>query len=568
MMTKEEKLNSPVKGFRLMLGYTGLFLIFIGIITFIPLIVLLFYPSNGYAWWFFYIPSFLSVLIGGILFIPIKNRPFGNLTYLENATLIVFVWVVAILVSALPYYIWGHVGGPNAPVFSNVKGIIEVGATFLPGGKKHIYHSFSNCVFESVSGFSSTGLTLFPTTLYPEGTYTYNFGLFQYKTGGYTEFLPNCEIFFFHRSIMTFTGGIGLVLILSSAINKRSSFQLYLLEGHNDKLLPNLLKSARNIIYIYVFFFLFGTIFYCILGVSVLDAICYSMAGISTGGFTSHATSISFFTIALGGIRGRLIEVVTILVMFFGMLPFIIHHFIYTKQFKKVFLHYETFVFFGIVALFLPFFIFGFSQKFSSLDASFRHGIFEFTSFISTTGFSSIDGYSFQNLNSILFFSMIIVTIIGGFTGSTAGGIKLYRLGDVFISLKETFSSSIALPEEMRVIKVYKFGEKRIVTNDELKRSIDYILLYLLCVFVAVVILIFNGFQADNSIFEVCSAFSGLGETTGLSLFAATNHKYSAIWTLIVSMFLGRLEIQIVFIFFFRLFKHIQNEKNIYKPQE
>ena len=163
---------------------------------------------------------------------------------------------------------------------------------------------------------------------------------------------------------------------------------------------------------------------------------------------------------------------------------------------------------------------------------------------------------------------MIIVTIIGGFTGSTAGGIKLYRLGDVFISLKETFSSSIALPEEMRVIKVYKFGEKRIVTNDELKRSIDYILLYLLCVFVAVVILIFNGFQADNSIFEVCSAFSGLGETTGLSLFAATNHKYSAIWTLIVSMFLGRLEIQIVFIFFFRLFKHIQNEKNIYKPQE
>ena len=567
-MTKEEKLNTPVRGIRLMLGYTGLFLIFIGIISFLPLFIILFYPSNGYAWWYFYIPSFLSVLVGGILFIPIRHRPFGNLTYLENATMIVTIWVVAILVSALPYFIWGHMGGPNSPVFTTVNGITEVSSTYLPGGKDHIYHSFSNCVFESVSGFSSTGLTLFPTAFYPAGTYTYNFGVFEYKTGGYNEFLPNCEIFFFHRAIMTFTGGIGLVLILSSAINKRSSFQLYLLEGHNDKLLPNLLKSARNIIYIYVFFFLFGAVCYSLIGVSVLDAICYSMAGISTGGFTSHATSISFFSLALGGVRSRLIEIVTILVMFFGMLPFIIHHFIFTKQFKKVFLHYETFVFFGIVLLFLPLFIFGFSQKFTSLDSSFRHGIFEFTSFISTTGFSSIDGYSIENLNSILFFSMVIITIIGGFTGSTAGGIKLYRLGDVFVSLKETFSTSISLPEEMKVIKVYKFGEKRIVSNDELKRSIDYIVLYLLCVFVAVIILMFNGYQVDDSIFETCSAFSGLGETSGISLLAAKSHHYSAIWTLIVSMFLGRLEIQIVFIFFVRLFKHIQNEKNIYKPQE
>lgn len=559
--------ETPVNGIRLMLGYIGLFLIFIGVITFIPLITLIFFPSNSYAWWFFYVPAFLSVFLGGLLYIPIRNKPFGKLTNLENSSLVVLVWIVAILVSSLPYLIWGHIGGPNMPVFKVVDGITEISSSFFPGDKNHIYHSFSNCVFEAVSGFSSTGLTLFPATYYPAGTYSYNLNLFTYHTSGYTEFLYNCEIFFLHRAIMTFTGGIGLVLILSSAINKRSSFQLYLLEGHNDKLLPNLLKSARNIIFIYVFFFLIGTALYCSIGVNLLDAICYSMAGVSTGGFTTHASSVSFFSMALGDIRGRLIEVATILIMLFGMVPFIIHHFIFTRQAKKVFLHYEFFVFFGMLVIFLPLFLIGMNQVVGSVDSTFRNGIFEFASFFSTSGFSTLKNYSYSNLNSILFFSMIIITTIGGFSGSTAGGIKLYRIGDALISLKETFSSSVSLPEEMRVIKVYKFGEKRIVSNNELKRSLDYIGLYLFCEFIAVFILLFNNYNLEDSIFEISSAFSSLGQTTGLSLNAAKNHHYSAIWALIASMFLGRLEIQIIFLFVLRLFRHIRDEKNIYKSK-
>lgn len=563
---KEKKELKTISGVRLLLGYLGLFLIFIGIINIIPLFIIPFYPSSSYAWWFFYVPAFLSVTLGGILYIPIRHHPFGNLSFLDTLSLTVLVWIVAILVSSLPYFIWGHVGGPNSPVFEIQDGITKVTGEFLPGDKNHIYHSLSNCIFESVSGFSSTGLTLFPTSVYPSGTYTYNAGMFKYTTAEFTEFLPNCEIFFFHRGIMTFTGGVGLVLILSSAINRRSSFQLYLLEGHNDKLLPNLLKSARNIIYIYVFIFLVGTVLLTSAGVSFFDALCYSMAGVSTGGFATHSGSIGFFSTALGETRGIIVEAFMAIVMILGMLPFIIHHFFFTRQYKKIFLHYEVFVAVGIVLLFLPLFIYGMFVQYNSYSLAFRKGIFEFSSFFSTSGFSTYSsGYSFNNINSFLYFSMIVVTTIGGFTGSTAGGIKLYRIGDAFISLKESFSSSSSLPEEMRVTKVYKFGEKRIVTNDELKKSSDYIFLYLFCEFAAISVLMLNNYSIQDSVFEISSAFSSLGQTTGLSLAAANNHQYSVIWALIVSMFIGRLEIQIVFYLFIRLFKYFGNRKNIYK---
>ena len=563
------KENKPISGARLLLGYLGLFLIFIGIINFLPLFVIPFYPDTFYAWWFFYVPSFLSVTIGGIFYIPIRNKPFGTLSLLNTIALTLLVWIVAIFISSLPYFIWGHAGGPNNPVFVVEEGITKVYGEYLPGDSNHIYHFLSNCIFEAVSGFSSTGLTLFPTCEYPAGTYLYNANMFRYTTGSYSEFLPNCQIFFFHRAIMTFTGGVGLVLILTSAINKRSSFQLYLLEGHNDKLLPNLLKSARNIIYIYVFIFLVGTLLLSSAGVSLFDAMCYSMAGVSTGGFATHATSIGFFSTALGNTRGIIVEAFMIVVMILGMLPFIIHHFFFTKQYKKIFLHYEVFVAVGIVLLFLPLFIYGMFVQYNSVDQAFRKGIFEFSSFFSTSGFSIYSpGYSFPNINSFLFLGMVVVTTIGGFTGSTAGGIKLYRIGDAFVSLRETFSSSASLPEEVKVTKIYKFGEKRIVTKEELKKSSDFIFLYLLCEFVAVVVLMLNNYSVQDSIFEISSAFSSLGQTTGLSLSAATNHQYSAIWALIISMFIGRLEIQIVFNLFVRLFKYFENRKNIYNIQK
>ena len=77
-----------------------------------------------------------------------------------------------------------------------------------------------------------------------------------------------------------------------------------------------------------------------------------------------------------------------------------------------------------------------------------------------------------------------------------------------------------------------------------------------------------NNYSVQDSVFEISSAFSSLGQTTGLSLSAATNHQYSAIWALIVSMFIGRLEIQIVFNLFIRLFKYLENRKNIYNTQK
>ena len=114
---------------------------------------------------------------------------------------------------------------------------------------------------------------------------------------------------------MLFFGGVGLVLVMISVLSDRHGMRLYCAEGHTDRLVPNLVKSARMIIVIYTGYIISGTLLYIYFGMNWFDALNHSIAALSTGGFSTKAESIGYY-----GSFG--IEAVTIVLMLLGSTNF------------------------------------------------------------------------------------------------------------------------------------------------------------------------------------------------------------------------------------------------------
>ena len=117
---------------------------------------------------------------------------------------------------------------------------------------------------------------------------------------------------------MQFFGGVGIVLVMVSALSSTFGMKLYNSEGHSDKILPNLIKSSRMILSIYLGYVIAGTALYVITGMPIFDAINHSIAALSTGGFSTKLESIGFYD-------NVYIELITIILMILGTISFATH---------------------------------------------------------------------------------------------------------------------------------------------------------------------------------------------------------------------------------------------------
>ena len=182
--------------------------------------------------------------------------------------------------------------------------------------------SLTQAIFEVTSGYTTTGLTVIDVSSCP-------------------------KIFLFYRSLTLFVGGVGFVLIVTSAISDKLRLNIYEAEGHNDKLLPNLAKSSRLIFLLYFGYIFLGTILYLICGMNFFDALNHSIAALSTGGFSTKVGNIYDF-------HSTSIELVSMILMLLGGTNFVIHILLLKRKFKSVILHSETlFGFFLLISFVL-----------------------------------------------------------------------------------------------------------------------------------------------------------------------------------------------------------------------
>lgn len=544
----------PVEGMPLVFGYIGIFLILIGLLSLLSLFVLCdptigtdfytgevlhTYDQEAQFWWVIFTPGIVSIVSGIGLSLLIYKRPKGRLKGVEDIILLFVVWVLAILIFAVPFLLCQYVDSENYPDIS---------------------YNFTQAFFEATSGLTTTGLSVMNTDSLP-------------------------RILVFHRSLANFVGGVGLVLILTSAIADKSRITIYELEGHNDQLLPNLIKSARMIFIMYTVYVALGSVALYLCGCSPMDAICFSMAALSTGGLASHSESVAWFESNLPYNDYMAIEIVLIILMFLGSISFVIHYFLWKGKFKKACLHFEFLVFFVLVIIIYPFMVYGLNSAMNgNLEAAFRMSAFEFVSALTTTGFCSFNGTTFpqaySNLPPMFFFSMLIIMAIGGQSGSTSGGLKQSRVAYFVLNMKWRIESLVMRPEMVRTHYVYRLGEKVPVSDEDIKESSNYFGLYFGVTFISTMILAcYTGtfydqsgsplsvYSVDHCIFESISALSGIGDSCGITSFANANGQWGVLWVLILGMFIGRLEVTVFILSLFRSVKVFRSRKNVYnKP--
>lgn len=493
-------MKPSVSGYKLIFGYLGLFIAAIGVAILAPLFGLLNpeFHSEISDWYCFVIPGGGAIVLGVLMFVLlIAGRPKAQLGKHQDAILLVLIWLSAIFISAVPFLIKG----------------------FL---------SFTDAIFETTSCYATVGLSVFTPADY------------------------NFHLFVIYRSILCFLGGIGLVLIITSAISDRYGLKLYLAEGHNDKLMPNLARSARIILAIYSGFIVLGVGLYMIAGMSLYDAFVHSISAVATAGFSSHPEGLVFFA---GSTNYWAIQVISVFLMLLGSWNFLLAFFFLTGRYKKVIKDCEI-KFFGVLCLiFIPLFLLaallgGIKQSFGS---TFAQSTFTFISAITTTGFSTTADLT--TLGEGVLLLVVLMTIIGGGMGSTSGGVKQYR---IVIAMKSFFWSTkeaTASPNTIFPHYVYRLGQEKEVDQNEVANAFGFIIIYIIVLLAGgLFVTIFNkNSDYGHSLFEFANALS----CTGLSVGVTTASSIGAKWTLIAGMFAGRLEILVIYYALFRGFRDL-----------
>jgi trk system potassium uptake protein TrkH len=472
--------NKKLIGFPLIVSYLTMFMIVIGIILLLPMTVLFFDISEFRLSLNFLIPGLAFIFFGFVFHKRFTNYEKSQLARHQDAVLVVSTWVLAILLSTIPMLLLGY--------------------------------SFTEAVFEITSGYSTTGLSVVDVTQAP-------------------------KILLLYRSFLQLFGGVGFVLVLTSAISDKLGMRLYQAEGHSDRLVPNLLKSGQIIMRIYIFYIIIGIFFYVIFGMPLFDAINHSISAVATGGFSTKLESIGYY-------QSLEIEIVTMVLMILGGTNFFVHLLLFRKKFKDVFSHIELKVF-AIIAIVSI--IFGTVNVMNQMNLAFgtslRISSFQLISSISGTGYQNIEG--FTGLPSVLFFLIILTMILGAGTGSTAGGIKQYRIGLMAKSQYWQIKDMLSHKKTVRTKFINRLGKKMVIDQDDIIQNYMFITTYIIVLLIGAFMMMLYGHSFENSLFEFASALGTVGLSVGILNASAPNF---ILWTGIFGMFLGRLEFYVIFI--------------------
>lgn len=542
--------NSPFKrkfgaGYRLIFGYLSLFVSFAGLMLLLPLIMLIFYPEEYACYKSFLIPGAISIVVGLLLsFVLMKGEEKARLGKHQDSVLLCLIWILTVLLGSLPFYL----------------------SQFFYPEIEVIKMSFSESVFESVSGFSAAGLTVFRNLLDAEVAY------------GLNTFSPH--VYLFYRALTQFFGGIGLVLVVTSAVSDRYGMKLFYAEGHNDRLLPNLAKTAKITFSIYCLIIALGTLGLWMSGMDGFEALCHSMTGMATGGFSTRSTGFYYFESSAyigNGIftyNPIAAEIVTCIIMLLGATSFLLIYNLLRGKVKNFFKDCEIrfacfiLIFFILSASIMCMYEFDYVS--SSINepidylTSLRYSGFQIISCLTTTGFGNVPNIAY--LGPGVIYLSILAMIIGGGVGSTAGAIKQYRVVIILKELKWSIKYKLTPRRQLYPHNVTRAGKTVEVTPEVFRDASLYASLYIVVLFVLSLALVFlPNISITVSIYEVSSALSGTGNSIlDFLTYKANNTLYCydiLLWILSLVMLLGRLEIMPFYYFLVRTIKDIAHQE-------
>lgn len=372
--------------------------------------------------------------------------------------------------------------------------------------------TFVQATFEAVSGWTTTGLSVMDVSITP-------------------------TIFLFHRAFMQFCGGLGFVMMMVMIVQDKKAMSLFNAEGHPDKLAGNLGKTSRTIFIMYVFYLVVGTWAYMLFKMPFFDAITNAMCALSTGGFSIRVESIGYY-------HSLAAEIITIVLMLIGTTNFAVLLLLSKRRFKQLARVSEVrFMTVLLVASTLMVAMSLVTGLYMSLGEGIRQAVFNVVSALSTSGFSTM---LYTDWPDFAIGMLIILMLIGGGIGSTAGGIKLTRVLLVFKIIKNNINQKMNSSRMVTNPYFYRAQGKTYIDKALESDIVGFVLLYMIIYIVGSMLLTLTAnCSLTEAMFEFASSLSTVGLSIGIT--NPTTNDPTLIVELI-GMMLGRLEIFIVII--------------------
>lgn len=460
----------------------GLLLIIFSTTLFMPLLVSYLYQDNNeHLFW----KSFLIILtIGSLLWLPFRNEK-RQLCHRDGFVIVALFWMIIGTIGAVPFFL------ADTPAMS-----------------------FTDAVFESVSGFTTTGATVLE---------------------GLDEMPPSI---LFYRQQLQWFGGMGVVVLALAVlpILGIGGMQLYRAEVpgpvKDSKLTPRIAETAKALWSIYLGITIVCAISYRLAGMSWFDAIGHSFSTVANGGYSTHDASFGYF-------NSPKIEMVGIVFMAISGLNFALHFIALQKNSLKIYVHDSEARCFLLVIVICGFLvglhIFFKGTHGHSLQEAMRHGMFQTVSFITTSGFTTTDFYNWPGLVPVL---LIFVGFIGGCAGSTAGGLKVIR---VMLLYKQGDREIRRLIHPNACIPV-RIG-KEVQAENILDAVWGFFALYVVAFAIIMLLMMEAGLDQISAFSAVAACINNVGPGLGVVALSFQNVGDSVKWLGCFAMLLGRLEV-------------------------
>ena len=465
--------------YRIVLRILSVLLLFEAVFLLVPAITALIY-GEGQGWYFLLTMGLCAIVGGlGLLLKPKKQTMYAK----EGFVVVALSWILMSIFGALPFYLSGSI-------------------------PKYI-----DALFETVSGFSTTGATILPT-------------------GEAIEALPKCMLIW--RSFTHWIGGMGVLVFIMAVLPMNGNRNMHLLSAEStgpsvSKLVPKM-RSTAGILYLLYTGFTVLEMLFLVFDMSLFEAVNIAFSTAGTGGFGIKGDSLASYS--------AYTQVVVTVFMFAFSINFACYFFMLCGRFFEAW-NTEVKVFIGIVVSSVVLITLNvyFTMDGYTVGETIRHSAFTVASIISTTGFITEDFALWPAFSQTL---LILLMYIGSCAGSTGGGIKVSRIVILYKGATHEMKRRLH-PHQVKKITM----DKRIVDHEVVRGINAYIVAYVLIFIASMLVLALNCQDLLTNFTAVTATLNNIGPGLGAVGPSGNFAFYDTLskMVFIFDMLAGRLEI-------------------------
>lgn len=450
----------------------------------IPAVVAIIYKETE-QFFAFFITAIAAFAIG--LFIGLITKTKNRVIYAKDGFIITaLAWIVMALVGAVPFVISGDIP------------------------------SYIDAVFETVSGFTTTGASILTNV----------------------EAMSRSMLFW--RSFTHWIGGMGVLVFIMAIIPNLTDRSIHIMRAEMPgpvigKLVPRVKDTAKILYLIYIFLTVLEAVLLLAGGMSLFDSLVHTFGTAGTGGFGTKADSIASYSPYCQW-------VIAIFMLIFGV-NFNLYYLLLLRRIRTALKSSELWCYISIVFVSVAAITVNIAPIYKNFSTALRNSTFQVASIISTTGFANADFDLWPGLSKAI---LLLLMFCGACAGSTAGGLKVSRVVMLFKSVTKEIRKML---HPRSIGKVHFEGKS--VEDSTLSGVSTYFVIYMICFFMIFLLISFEPFGLESNFSAVAACFNNIGPGFSAVGPTASYAGYTGFSKIILSfaMLLGRLEIFPIVVF-------------------